>query len=89
MAQKIPHMAVVVAVTFFVLIGFAVVSAYTLGWIDDGTTQGNIIGTWINFAMLGVGFWLGSSSGGKMRETKTQVEVMNDQANPVPVEDKS
>lgn len=85
--QRIPHMVVVVSVTFFVLFGFLGVSAYTLGWIDDGTTKGNIIGTWINFAMLAVGFWLGSSSGGKMRETKpTPVEVANTPDNPVPVE---
>jgi predicted MFS family arabinose efflux permease len=66
--NRIPHLLVVVAVTFFVLIGFAAVSAYALILTDDNTTKGNVIGTWINFAMLGVGFWLGSSSGGKAKD---------------------
>lgn len=69
MTGRIPHIVVVVAVTFFVLIGFAAVSAYALGWTGDDVTKGNVIGTWINFAMLAVGFWLGSSSGGKSKDT--------------------
>lgn len=65
---KIPHIRVVVGVTVFVLSGFLGVSAYVLGWTQDGVTKGNVIGTWINFAMLAVGFWLGSSSGGKGKD---------------------
>lgn len=61
----IPHLRVVVAVSAFVLIGFACVSGYVLMLSDDEVTKGNVIGTWVNFAMLAVGFWLGSSSGGK------------------------
>jgi len=68
MMSRVPHLRVVVAVTFFVLVGFAAVSAYALMLTDDNTTKGNVIGTWINFAMLGVGFWLGSSSGGKAKD---------------------
>lgn len=64
----IPHLRVVVAVSGFVLIGFAVVSGYVLGWTGDEVTKGNVIGTWVNFAMLAVGFWLGSSSGGKAKD---------------------
>lgn len=65
MTGRIPHLRVVVAVSAFVLAGFAVVSAYVLGWTTDEVTKGNVIGTWVNFAMLAVGFWLGSSSAGK------------------------
>ncbi len=65
MKDRIPHLSVVVAVSAFVLGGFALVSGYVLGWTADDVTKGNVIGTWINFAMLAVGFWLGSSSGGK------------------------
>lgn len=65
---KIPHIRVVVSVTIFVLAGFLGVSAYVLGWTQDEVTKGNVIGTWINFAMLAVGFWLGSSSGGKVKD---------------------
>lgn len=67
MSARIPHLRVVVAVTVFVLIGFAAVSVYVLGWTQDDITKGNIIGAWVNFAMLAIGFWLGSSSGGKIK----------------------
>ena len=63
----IPNLRVVVSVSAFVLVGFAGVSAYVLGWTADDVTKGNVIGTWINFAMLAVGLWLGSSSGGKAK----------------------
>jgi hypothetical protein len=64
----IPHLRIVVAVSAFVLLGFTAVSAYVIGWSSDMVTKGNIIGTWQNFALLAVGFWLGSSSGGKAKE---------------------
>lgn len=67
-SARIPHLRVVVAVTVFVLIGFAAVSVYVLGWTNDDITKGNIIGAWVNFAMLAIGFWLGSSSGGKVKD---------------------
>lgn len=67
-SQQIPHIRIVVAVSAFVLAGFATVSGYVIGWSDDAVTKGNIIGTWQNFALLAVGFWLGSSSAGKAKE---------------------
>lgn len=70
MIPAIPHIRIVVAVSAFVLTGFAIVSAYVLGWTDDEVTKGNVIGTWVNFAMLAVGFWLGSSSGGKVKDSE-------------------
>lgn len=82
---SIPHLRVVVAVSAFVLIGFAIVSGYVLGWTDDEVTKGNVIGTWVNFAMLAVGFWLGSSSGGKA-QVQGQVRAANPPDDPVPVE---
>ena len=69
MNGHIPHLRVVVTVSGFVLLGFLGVSIYVLGWSADEVTKGNVIGTWINFAMLAVGFWLGSSSAGKSQPT--------------------
>lgn len=68
MNTRIPHIRIVVAVSAFVLICFAAVSAYVLLYSSDEVTKGNIIGTWQNFALLAVGFWLGSSSAGKARD---------------------
>lgn len=67
-SPQIPHLRIVVAVSAFVLLGFTAISAYVIGWSTDMVTKGNIIGTWQNFALLAVGFWLGSSSGGKAKE---------------------
>ena len=67
-APGIPHLRVVIAVSAFVLIGFAIVSGYVIGWSSDDVTKGNIIGSWLNFAMLVVGFWIGSSSAGKIKD---------------------
>lgn len=86
--NRIPHLRVVVAVSAFVLTGFAIVSGYVLGWTDDEVTKGNVIGTWVNFAMLAVGFWLGSSSGGKSQPDAPQpVTVTNPPSAPIPTSD--
>ncbi len=65
---NIPHLRIVVAVSAFVLIGFAIISAWVIGYSSDAVTKGNIIGTWQNFALLAVGFWIGSSSSGKAKD---------------------
>ncbi len=88
MNTHIPHLRVVVTVSAFVLIGFAAISAYVLLASTDEVTKGNVIGTWINFAMLAVGFWLGSSSAGKAKDTApTDVRVTNPPNDPVPTQD--
>lgn len=86
MNPSIPHLRIVVAVSAFVLAGFAAVSIFVLGWTEDEVTKGNVIGTWLNFAMLAVGFWLGSSSGGKSRDPITPVKIEQPPNEPVPVE---
>lgn len=63
----IPHIKVVVAVTFTVLLAFVAVSVYVLATSDDGTIVGAIIGTWTALATSAGGFWLGASSGGKLK----------------------
>lgn len=83
---KIPHLRVVVTVTAFVLLGFAGVSVYVLGYTNDEVTKGNVIGTWVNFAMLAVGFWLGSSSAGKAKEGEpAPVKIEQPADQPIPV----
>ena len=85
--SRIPHLRIVVAVSGFVLVGFAAVSWFVLGYTADDVTKGNVIGTWINFAMLAVGFWLGSSSAGKAKGDEPQaVTIANEPNDPVPVE---
>jgi hypothetical protein len=86
--SEIPHLRIVVTVSAFVLLGFAAVSAYILGFTDDELTKGNITGTWQNFALLAVGFWLGSSSAGKAKdETPPKVQIEQPPGHNVPVEE--
>jgi hypothetical protein len=91
MNGSIPHLRIVVGVSSFVLLGFAAVSGYVLGWTQDDVTKGNVIGTWINFAMLAVGFWLGSSSAGKAKPSPTDepspVRIEQPAGEPVPVQE--
>ena len=82
---QIPHLRIVVAVSAFVLVGFTGVSAYVIGWSTDLVTKGNIIGTWQNFALLAVGFWLGSSSGGKSKEEPAAVGPSGNPDDPINV----
>jgi hypothetical protein len=84
MTSKIPHLRIVVTVSMFVMAGFAAVTFYVLTMSDDLVTKGNVIGTWQNFALLAVGFWLGSSSGGKARDPELPTGKKND---PVSVEE--
>lgn len=87
MRNHIPYLAIVVTVSAFVLFGFAAVSGYVLLYTEDEITKGNIIGTWQNFGMLAVGFWLGSSSGGKAKdETPPKVQIDQPADDPIPVE---
>jgi hypothetical protein len=85
--STIPHLRIVVAVSAFVLGGFAMVSGYVIGWSADEVTKGNIIGTWQNFALLAVGFWLGSSSAGKAKDEPSRVQIDQPPNQPVPVEE--
>ncbi len=85
---QIPHLRIVVAVSMFVLFGFLGISIYVIGWSSDLVTKGNVIGTWQNFALLAVGFWLGSSSGGKTKDGPIDATIVNKPSDPVPVESK-
>lgn len=66
--DAIPHVRVVAWVTFCVLIAFAIVTGFTLFRIEDDTIRGALIGTWSTMAVSTVGFWVGSSSGGKLNK---------------------
>lgn len=83
MGNQIPHLRIVVGISLFVLLGYAVVSAYVLGWTNDDVTKGNVIGTWQNFALLAVGFWIGSSSAGKAKDTRLAPDNAQDAAEQV------
>jgi hypothetical protein len=83
--RQIPHLRVVVAVSGAAIVGFSAISGYVLGWTDDEVTKGAIVGTWQNVALLAFGFWLGSSSGGKVRDdAPVDARIVNEPSEPVP-----
>lgn len=64
--REIPHLRVMVALSFVILLCFVGVSSYVLGFTSDETMKGSIIQTWNNLAIAVGAFWLGSSVGGKL-----------------------
>lgn len=85
MNRDIPHLRIVVAVCCIAVTGYAVFSVYAVIWLRDATMTGDVVGTWKSFAVAAFAFWLGSSSGGKTRDSSPQnVQVVNEPSNPVP-----
>lgn len=68
-SDKIPHLNIVVGACIVAVAGYAAFSAHAVLILRDATMTGDIIGTWKSFAVLAFGFWLGSSSGGKTKDT--------------------
>lgn len=66
--EKVPHSLMVIGLTYVVLAAFGAVSAYMLIYSDDATIKGSIVGTWTALAGAAGQFWLGSSSGGKLKK---------------------
>ncbi len=65
--EGIPHVRVVALISFFILLAFTAVSAFILLRSDDAAITGAIVGTWTALATTAGGFWLGASSGGKLK----------------------
>lgn len=86
-ARTIPHLRVVIAVCAVAVAGYAVFSIWTVWRDQDAALIGDIIGTWKSFAVAAFAFWLGSSSGGKAKDSEPQpVTVENSPRKPVPVD---
>lgn len=67
MNDRVPHLRIVVAVCIASIGGYALFSLWAVLVSHDPAMIGDVGGTWKSFAMLAVGFWLGSSSGGKLK----------------------
>lgn len=65
MNGRIQHLWIVVAVCAIALAGYAAFSFWVIFYSDDPAQRGDVVGTWKSFAVGAVGFWIGSSSGGK------------------------
>lgn len=69
--STIPHLRIVVLVCAVAVAGYAALSAWVVLMSGDAAQQGDVIGTWKSFAVLAVGFWIGSSSAGKAKPEET------------------
>lgn len=89
MTHTIPHMRLVVAFCLIAVIGYAGFSIWVVAFSADAAMTGDVIGTWKSFAVAAFAFWIGSSSGGKAKDTSpTPVVIDQPPGNPVPVEQK-
>jgi hypothetical protein len=66
----LPYVRVIAAVSFIILIAFALVTWWVLSSKEgsgiDAATKGSIIQTWNNLGIMAATFWVGSSLAGKM-----------------------
>ncbi len=69
MTGLLPNRNEVIAASAAAVVIYALLSAYVVIWLRDATMTGDVIGTWKSFAVLAFGFWLGSSSGGKAKDS--------------------
>lgn len=70
--SSIPNLKIVVGMCLAAIAGYALFSIYAVVVLKDATMTGDIVGTWKSFAVLAFGFWLGSSSTGKMKADPNQ-----------------
>lgn len=66
--QKIPHFQIVIAASCVAIAVYLGFSVWVFGWTHDAAMQGDVIGTWKSFAVAAFSFWIGSSSGGKVKD---------------------
>lgn len=69
MTAEIPHREIVVRFCIAAIVGYAIFSGWVVFFSEDAAQRGDVIGTWKSFAVAAFAFWLGSSSGGKAKET--------------------
>lgn len=65
-ADRLPYVRVITAVSFTILLGFSAVSFWVIVYSRDATMVGSIVQTWNNLAIAAATFWVGSSLAGKM-----------------------
>lgn len=81
----IPNLRIIVGVCIIAVAGYGLFSIYAVMVLRDATMIGDIIGTWKSFAVMAFGFWLGSSSGGKAKDSEPR--PTGTKADPVSVEE--
>jgi len=64
---RLPHAKTLIWLTYAVILCFSGVTFWVLTESDDATIKGAVVGTWTASVTLALGFWFGSSSGGKAK----------------------
>lgn len=85
MSARVPHWRVVIGFCIAAIIGYAAASIWVIWFSEDAALRGDVIGTWKSFAVGAFGFWVGSSSGGKIKDgDPPKVEIEQPAGKPVP-----
>lgn len=91
MNPAVPHLRIVVAFCAIAVAGYAAFSVWAVFYSGDAALRGDVVGTWKSFAVAAFAFWIGASSGGKIKDVlppePTPVKVANTAQEPVPIED--
>lgn len=91
MNPSVPHLRIVVFFCFVAVAGYAAFSVWAVFYSADAALRGDVIGTWKSFAVGAFAFWIGASSGGKIKDVMptepTPVNVQNTKEHPVLTED--
>lgn len=91
MNQTVPHLRIVVFFCVVAVAGYAAFSVWAVFYSGDAALRGDVVGTWKSFAVGAFAFWVGASSGGKIKDvmppSPTPVKVENTKENPVLTED--
>ena len=67
MMEPQKNAAVIRNVTYIILVGFMLASMWALGFSQDATIKGSVIGTWTALATTAGGYWLGVTTTKRQR----------------------
>ena len=85
MNPQIPHMRIVVGFAIAAVVGYLAFSVWIVWRNADAAVIGDVIGTWKSFAVAAFAFWMGSSSGGKVKDANKVEAPSGTPADPVSV----
>lgn len=67
--SRVPHYRTLILFCAAAILGYTAFSVWAVLLSGDAALRGDVGGTWKSFAVAAFAFWLGSSSGGKAKDS--------------------